>query len=237
MLHAFIFILLGAVLVFQALDLGGPALLLLWPALSFFLVAAAYGGLGPGIFGKRPDGSQAPWALVLLLPFLLLLWGLWHLQRFISRERPFHEIVPGLWLGRRPLPGELPAGVALVVDLTAEFPAACRAAPGREYRCLPLLDAAVPRTSALPELVAELAGRQGVYLHCAQGHGRSGLVAAAVLLARGLADNPAEAVSFVRTVRPGVRLRKGQRRYLEMLHRRLREPHECEGTRPRLPLG
>jgi protein-tyrosine phosphatase len=218
LLHAILFTLLAGILAFHALDQGGLALLLLWPALAFALLAGAYAGLGPAVFGKRENGRLPWWAILLLLPCLLLLWGLWHLQRRLSREPVCNEIAPGLWVGRRPFPRELPGGVGLVVDLTAEFPTACPAIPGREYRCLPILDASVPDERAFRRLVDELADRPGVvYLHCAQGHGRSGMVAAALLLARGLAADANEAVKMVRRARPGARLGNNQRRVLERL--------------------
>jgi protein-tyrosine phosphatase len=77
------------------------------------------------------------------------------------------------------------------------------------------MDAGVPdgpRFRAAVETAAAFPGR--VYVHCAQGHGRTGLFAAAVLLARGAAATPAEAVARVRAVRPGVRLKPAQRRWL-----------------------
>ena len=57
----------------------------------------------------------------MLLPYLALTWFAWHLRRLVSRQPCCHEVAPGLWLGRRPLAREVPAGVVLLVDLTAEF--------------------------------------------------------------------------------------------------------------------
>src|SRR5262249_56978547 len=127
---------LGRSLAAAAVLVEGWAWLLLWPALSFLLLAAAYAGIGPGLLGKRPGGSIAWWAVLLFLPYLLLTWGIWHAQRRLSREPGCQQVVSGLWIGRRPLPHELPDGVTLVVDLTAEFPAS-RALPRRpQYPCL-----------------------------------------------------------------------------------------------------
>jgi protein-tyrosine phosphatase len=190
--------------------------LLLWPALSFGLVAAAYAGAGPRVFGKRPDGRLAPWAVLLLLPYLALTWSLWHLVRLVSRESCCHEIIPGVWLGRRALGHELPAGIGLIVDLTAEFPRAAAATAGREYVCLPTLDATAPGEAAFRELVQRLNAWPGpVYVHCAIGHGRSATVVAGLLLARGLAADARQAEAAVRKVRPGVRLNRAQRALLD----------------------
>ena len=57
----------------------------------------------------------------------------------------------------------------------------------------------------------------GVYIHCAQGHGRTGFFACALLLRRGLAATAAEAEARVVAARPGVKLRQAQRAFLMSL--------------------
>jgi protein-tyrosine phosphatase len=54
-------------------------------------------------------------------------------------------------------------------------------------------------------------------IHCAQGHGRTGLVASAVLLVSGKAQTAADAIAMVQSVRPGVDLNREQRFVLERL--------------------
>jgi protein-tyrosine phosphatase len=209
---------LSAYLLTLAAFAGGAAWVLAWPALSFALVAAAYAGLGARIFGKRPTGRLAPWAVLLLWPYLLLTWAVWHAGRLFDRRACASEVAPGLWLGRRALARELPPGVGLVVDLTAEFPEPRGVVANRIYVCVPVLDSTAPAGPALRELVQRVAGWQGgVFVHCAKGHGRSALVAAGVLLARGLAADAGEAERLLRAARPGVRLNAPQRRLLEGL--------------------
>jgi protein-tyrosine phosphatase len=218
MKYIIVFTLFALYLVALACCIGGWGWLLLWPALSSALVAAGYAGLGPMVFGKRDNGRLAWWAVLLLLPYLLVTWGLWHLQRLLSREPCCHEVAPGVWLGRRPLHRDLPAGVVLVVDLTAEFFVARGVRSGREYLVLPTLDASAPDEARFRALLLRLAEHPGpVYLHCAAGHGRSALLAAALLLARGLASDDRQAEERLRQVRPGVRLLPGQRRLLRRL--------------------
>jgi protein-tyrosine phosphatase len=220
MKYAFTFAAFAIYLTVLAWVIDGAGWVLLWPAISFLAVAAAYAGLGPVVFGKRPNGSLAPWAVLLLLPYLALTWLTWHLQRRLTREEPCNEIVPSLWLGRRPFAHELPASVVLVVDLTAEFAAPRWLRRRCRYVCLPVLDAFVPDEADVAALVGYVAARtDAVYIHCAQGHGRSALVAAAVLLARGLARDAAEAETLLRKARPGVRLKPSQRRLLARLSR------------------
>jgi protein-tyrosine phosphatase len=214
MKYAVVFGLLGGYLIVLAALLGGAGWLLAWPGASFLLVGAAFAGLGARVFGKRPSGRLAWWS-VALLPYLALTWVLWHLLRLTSREACCHEVAPGVWVGRRALPREVPAGVTLVVDLTAELPEPRGVLSGRSYICLPTLDTMAPDCEAFAALVARLKDHTGgVYIHCASGHGRSATVAAALLIARGLACDAREAEQMLRRVRPGVRLKKAQRALL-----------------------
>jgi protein-tyrosine phosphatase len=215
MSYAVVFAGFSVYLAVVGVALGGPGWLLLWPALSFLVVAAAYAGLGPGLLGKRPDGRIAWWAAAPLLPYLIITWGLWRLLRSFSREPCCQEVAAGLWLGRRPLPEDLPPDIDLVVDLTAEFPEPRGVRDGRTYLCLPTLDTLAPDEGAFGELVRRVARWPGrAYVHCASGHGRSATVAAAVLIVRGLARDAKEAEALLRRVRPGVRLKKAQRELL-----------------------
>lgn len=216
MRNALLLLLIGAgQLALAALHPRG-AWILIWSGLSFCAVAAAYARQRPRVFGKRMDGTMAWGPCASLLPFLLLTWLLWYCQTRLSREAVCNEVAPGLWLGRRVGLKELPPGVTLIVDLTSEFgePQAVRA--GRAYLCLPTLDNAAPAPEAFRDAVREAAACTGaVYVHCALGHGRSALAAAAVLMACGLAVTPEEALVRVKQARPGVRLNRDQWEFLK----------------------
>jgi protein-tyrosine phosphatase len=194
---------------------GGAWWVAVWPATAFALVAAAYGGAGVGVFAKRPDGRMAWWAVALLLPFLLMTWTVWHLQHWRDGNRSC-QIRPGLWIGRRPLCSDLPEDVRLVVDCTAEFPVARGICPDRHYVNLPMLDHSVPTPAEFDALIGSLAGRaESMYIHCAQGHGRSAMVAAGVLLARGESPSVDEALAQIRCVRQRIKLGTTQRQLLD----------------------
>jgi len=222
-----LFVLLGSL--FAALAVGAPlaggpwfACAALWPAGSFFVVAAAYLRLGPGVLGKRSDGSLPLSRILALLPYFLFTWGVWRLLR-LGPEPPHNLVAPGVVLGRLPLAHELPPDVRLIVDLTAEFP---RTSAGRlqcDYLCLPTLDAFVPSLDTCEALVRQVATHPGpVLIHCAQGHGRSALVAGALLCLRGLANDADQAVAMMKCARPGVNLSASQRSMLVALCDRLR---------------
>jgi protein-tyrosine phosphatase len=190
--------------------------LLIWAGVSCLVVASAYGGLGAGALGKRPNGSLAWWAIVLLLPYFVLTTLLWHTVRLMECQQCCHEVAPGWWLGRRPLGNDLPPHTSLVVDLTSEF-AECHAVlHGREYISAPALDHSVPAEECLEQIATAVDQASGsVYFHCAQGHGRSAMVVAALLVRRGdVADGDA-AIRLLQTIRPGVRLTSSQCDWLD----------------------
>lgn len=212
MKYALVFLLVGTALIFAGFSHGNVRWLALWSGISFLTVAAAYAGLGAGVLGKRQDGTMAWWAVILLLPYLLFVWGLWHLVRMVSREDCYNEIAPGVWLGRRALEKELPSGVNLVVDLTAEFPEPKGVRSNRVYLCLPTLDDSAPDDEAFGRLVERvITWQNGVYIHCASGHGRSATVAAALLIAKEIAEDEQQAETLLKRARPGVQLNKAQR--------------------------
>lgn len=214
-LHAILFILLAIGCTILAIANGGAAWVALWPALSFLIVAAAYMTGNARLLGKRADGRIGLLPFVLLLPYLMLSWAIWWVMRWLEGAAS-HEVAPGVWVGRRAGCHELPPGTALVVDMTAEFwepRGVCTACA--TYLCVPTLDACVPTEPMFRELLDQVARTEGpVYLHCAQGFGRSATLAAAVLIARGHARDIADAERVLRTARPGVRLNALQRKML-----------------------
>ena len=194
--------------------------LVIWSGLSFTAVGIAYWRRAPHIFGKHCDSGRLPWGRTLLLaPFLFLSRLIWEVKVWLPRESTFHEIVPRLFLGRRPRSrAELPTGTGLIVDFTSEF----EVAPGIvtqecDYRCLPTLDhAAPPDRVAFDALVREVAASNvPVYVHCAIGRGRSALFVAAVIQSRGLAADSGAAWEMVRSVRSCVGLSAEQLAFLQ----------------------
>jgi hypothetical protein len=186
-----------------------------WLGLSLLCVGWAYLRHDTRVFGKRPDGTRHVAATLALLPYLAVLGLVWQLARLTSREPAVSQLDGPLWLARRLLAHELPAAVETIVDLTCEQvePAGIRQRP--HYVCVPILDATAPRLDELRAAVERVAAADRVLIHCAQGRGRTGLFAAALLLRRGLAATPDEALARITAVRPGVRLSSVQRQALD----------------------
>jgi hypothetical protein len=188
--------------------------LYLWPAVSFGIISAGYLHLGPTVYGKSQQGMHCRWRQLLLWPYLIYLWTVWHSVRLFKRETAFDQLSERIYIGRRLMGRELPPFINHVVDLTCEFsePKQLR---GVDYRSFPILDGFVPSGALLNEWVSEVASLEGnIYIHCAEGHGRTGLFAAALLLKLGHAASAQEAIAFIQTKRPLVRLGSRQMRTL-----------------------
>jgi protein-tyrosine phosphatase len=199
---------------FVALAIWTRVWILLWPAVVLVAVAIVYLAHAPGAFGKRPGGTIAWWAWLVWAPIFGYMRLLHELARSLTDEPVGNEVAPGVWVGRRPRRGELPAGIAIVVDLCAELPAAPGVAAGRRYLAIPTLDATAPSPGEIVRAVdAVLAAPGAAFIHCAFGHGRSATVAAAVLVRRG--DATLDSVErTLRAARPRIGLNAHQRRAL-----------------------
>ena len=183
---------------------------LLWPAVSLFVLAAAYAGLGPGVFGKR--NGAVPWPTWWTLGPVLL--GQWLSLLYYRRQSSaWDKLTPQVWIGgvlsRQEAVAAVAEGVTAVLDLTAEF---SESKPLRHlyYKNVPILDLTAPKPDQLEEMAyfieRESAGGI-VYVHCKLGYSRTAAVAAAYLLRSGQAASLPEAIEWVRRVRPRVVLR------------------------------
>ncbi len=81
------FSLVSVSLLLIALQHGSWFYSLIYPALSFAIVAIGYLGAGPSVFGKRSNGQRSLIATVILYPYLLFTLITWHLIRVFSASR------------------------------------------------------------------------------------------------------------------------------------------------------
>ena len=182
---------------------------MLWAATSFGITAIAYAGLGPRAYGKRPSGSLPLPYKIINLPYLLYTWVIWHMWRSLSREPAFNEVNAELVIGRRLLSSEAADNFDHYVDLTAEFdePKSIRTRQG--YLNLPILDASTPEIGKLRQALESVSNGR-TYIHCAQGHGRTGLFGLALLLHRGKAQSIEEGIRILQAARPELKLNREQ---------------------------
>jgi protein-tyrosine phosphatase len=189
-----------------------------WLALSLLLVAIAFGGVGPRLLRKKPNGRQSIWAWLMFAPYFTLNLLTIRLYQWTSSEPAFVSPVTNLFFGRRLTPSECAIQPWVgVLDLAVEF-TEVRALRGvREYRSMPVLDTTAPSEAQLLEAVMCLKAilpTGPVYVHCALGTGRSACVVIAYLLSAGEVATVGECIRRLRALRPGVRLSRAQRECL-----------------------
>jgi hypothetical protein len=215
---------------------GVSAVVLAWIATACFIVSAAYAFNRPDVFGKR-GGQLLWWRTVPVLPYLVAFRISCALMRWWRQLPVLEEVVPGLHVGGRLRPEEVPRDTTLLVDLTCEFsePALMRMQPG--YRCLPVLDGACPPDEeACLALLDELAHAQGtIVVHCESGKGRAPTLAALVLMARGLAVGPLDAVERIRAGRPSAKPTGVDLEFMARIAGRLRPPGSAPAPHAGLP--
>lgn len=222
MLYGATFIVLGAHFAWAA-AVGGPWWVLAWPAACFVAIGGGYLGLGAGMLAKGSDGKRPRWNWVVFAPYYLLVWVGMRFLRGLSREDSCNEVSPRLYVGRRAQVGEVPAGVTVILDLTAELDVPEGIREAFDYRTLPTLDGAAPFAGPFRTFVEAAARAEGpIYVHCAAGHARSALTAAAILIARGDRRPPDEIVRALRAKRPRIGLSTPQRRLLRRFAREVR---------------
>ena len=135
-------------------------------------------------------------------------------SKFLS---PLLTLSPDLLIGRRLLRSETPGDIRSVVDLTSEFTEPSWEA--QRVMHVPILDAASPGPASLlstAQAINELP--TPVYIHCAQGHGRTATVAAACLIVNDRMSLK-DALSVISDSRPGARPNREQYAALSQLSR------------------
>ena len=212
--------LLGVVLVTFGLVERGWFLVMVWFGCDFLVLGIAHLRGWHRVFGKRADGTLPLWSWLVFLPLLIYTAVVWHLVRVFSREPVRNAVTEQLVIGRRLLSFEVEGEFDNFIDLTAEFlePSSIRRSPS--YRSFPILDGGAPSPEALRAAVTSL--RPGrTFVHCAQGHGRTGLFALALLLSSGVVRSVEDGLRMLTAARPGIRLNKEQRRCIQVYARDL----------------
>jgi protein-tyrosine phosphatase len=201
----------AALFCIQPLLFGEAGLILLWPAASLSIVAAAYFAANPGVL-RKSHGALPLWLRVFLAPYTVCAWL--SSRRHTLARPDANEIADGVWLGRFPSRADR-APFASFVDMTAEF--SFDAAPPT-YRSIPLLDMLAPapdRLARAAQAIVGLRDARPTLVFCALGYSRSAAAVAAWLFAEGRAASVKEAVGFVRARRPVIVLRRAHIEALE----------------------
>ena len=220
MSYRHLLVLLGIALILLGAIEGRCFFIIVWLGADFLILGIAHGRNAAGIFGKRKNGTLPLWSWILFLPLHLYTISVWYLLRSLSPEPAQNEISEQLVVGRRLLPSEVKGEFDTYIDLTAEFnePYAIRRL--RSYCNFPILDGGAPKPEELILAVANLKpGR--TFIHCAQGHGRTGLFTLAVLLHTGAVESIETGLQMLATARPAIHLNKEQRHCIELCAHKL----------------
>lgn len=240
----------------EELELLGCAVLVGWFSLGLLCAGLAILLDLPGFYCKRRDGTL-PSIVWLYLGGWLLVYRGWHFFKWMLPtiglqykvgDCEFDLVAPRLLLGR--LLWELPVRegvpeVGMVIDMTCEWtePLALRSV--REYIAVPVVDTTRPTI----EQTASVARRAvrflrdphagSVYVHCANGYGRSAVVVGAMLLMDGSCRTPAEAKEAIVKARPVASLReKRQKSACESItHMEILQAIADRGDAPELETG
>jgi hypothetical protein len=187
-----------------------------WLSLDLWLVAFAYVLRWNTVFGKTAAGSMRIGRVALMIPYLALTWVVWRLQHWLARDPIWNEISSRIFVGRRCRFGQLPPDASTVIDFTAEFPGDKQSRIALKWLTIPVLDGCALDSASYEKGFKFLDGPRptGIYLCCANGHGRSATFACALLLKLGLAATKEEALAIVSQRRPGASLNREQGRSL-----------------------
>ena len=220
----FLLLLLGIALVILGAIYGAWCWFLVWPGVDFLILGTAHVVGGNHVFGKRTDGTLPLWSWLVFGPVHGYTLLVWHVIRVASREPAFNQVTNNLFVGRRLLPTEVPGDFANYVDLTAELTEPAEVRRLSAYRNFPILDGSAPSPRALQTMMASLPPGK-TYVHCAQGHGRTGLFSLAWLLHTRAAQSVEDGMGQLRKARPAVRLSCEQQDCLEQYARLISSKH------------
>ena len=182
--------------------------LLGWLAASCVWVATAFFAHFPEmLMGKKQNGRVSLTCCIINLPFLAIYWVTWLIRHFLFRHEPVN-VIAGTNVSVSCWPGfhVRPDGYDLVIDMTSEMPRCYRIGKAK-YVCLPNLDGVPLDRCMLP---FEVNRDMRILVHCAQGRGRSALMACLILLKLGYAATADEVVQLLKRSRPSVTFSRHQ---------------------------
>jgi len=114
------------------------------------------------------------------------------------------------------LKNEFPEKIKTVIDLTCEFSEDRLIVKNTDYYNFQILDASIPNSEELADFINKISRIDApVFIHCAEGHGRTALVASLFLIAKGKAGTLSDAYEMLKIKRPLVKLNRKQKRCAE----------------------
>jgi hypothetical protein len=189
------------------------AFIYFWSSINVFVMAIGYWSLGPSVLAKQSSGRLPLLRAVFFFPLITACFLIWRTCRLLRKEDAFGWVDKELCVGRRLANNEPHPEADVVVDLTAEMNEPSTLRRMGIYVSLPILDGSVPPLGSLIETIDALP-EGSVYVHCAQGHGRTTLFTIALLSRSGRITGVEEGLALIQKVRSGAKVNRCQRRFL-----------------------
>ncbi|MBF0472305.1 MAG: hypothetical protein HQK91_00185 [Nitrospirae bacterium] len=211
MIYSIIFLALAFILLYSANLNNILGYLLLWVAFDFIIISIGYLGAGHSIFQKNIYGKIPFYIKLIYLPYMLFSSLIWHLYKITINEKPYNKISNDIIIGRYLLKDEIPDGITNYIDLTAELEEPNNVL-SMNYICLPILDGSIPSSKDLEIALSKM--KHGItYIHCAQGHGRTGLIAIILLKTQNKITTFEEGLTLLKDFRPNIELNRNQKKF------------------------
>ncbi|MBF0225037.1 MAG: dual specificity protein phosphatase family protein [Desulfobacterales bacterium] len=192
-----------------------------WTGFSAIFVSISYFANSTILFGKNQNGKLALHS-ILILPYLIIIRLIWHIQKLISNESKMDKVTDNLYAGRRILNFEVPNFITQVIDLTCEFNEPSKIAKEKKYYSLSILDGGTPQISHLRNILSNInLSNEKTLIHCAKGHGRTSMIIVLFLLKNGICNNIEEAINFLISKRPKAKMNKHQKQFVEKFYNNL----------------
>lgn len=207
------FLIFALILILKINIYSYSALLSLWTILNLFLMSIAYTLNKPSlILNKNIKGEINFFLLLLNLPMLVLTWVLFFVYDKLIKEDFSHQIADtNIWISRRPTYFKKINDFDMIIDLTAEF---FKDKTDKNYFCLANLDGMGLKNYSTSLDIKN----QTILVHCANGHGRSSLFVAILLIENNIASNVKEALVLISKSRKDAVPNREQKLWLEALY-------------------
>jgi hypothetical protein len=214
-----VFILISIIFLVNALEAESYLfkIFLYWLAFSYTFIALIYFINKANSFFKNKDSGKIPVFIILLtIPYFLLIYSIWYFKYKFSKENKINFFFENYYIGKKILFQDLPNEIEVVIDLTSEFNEDSNILKNRKYILFPILDGSIPDIDDFYLFIKEISKIQSnIYIHCAEGHGRTALVGIVLYLIKNKKCSFEDGLTFIKSKRDNIRLNNTQEEFLK----------------------